>query len=224
LAVHKNVTASANSELHPAPLAEDNDMLNPRPALAAALVLATLAAPSHATTVNLAADGQWNVFNVNDLDAQSFGVEWIDNNDSLSPDFGTPLDFAFTIASGFIGTLRVVDAGFAGDTFQVTNFGALLGSTSAVPLQDVATAPDLGWDFDAALADAAFSHGEFTLGAGSYRINGLLGQSVTSFGQPLNATVGALSLNIAPAVPEPSTWAFCLGGLGLMAFVARRRS
>jgi hypothetical protein len=196
-----------------------------RPVLAAAAaLLAATAAPSHATTVNLAADGQWNVFNVNDLDARSFGVEWIDNNDSLSPDFGTPLDFAFTIGSGFVGTLSVVDAGFAGDTFQVTNFGALLGDTSAVPLQDAATAPDLGLDFDAAWAHAAFSHGQFKLGAGSYRISGALGQSVTSFGQPINATVGALSLRIAPAVPEPSTWAFCLAGLCAVAFVARRRS
>ncbi len=179
-------------------------------------------ASAQATTVSLNADGQWHAFNVSDIDSQSFGVEWIDNANSLSPDFGSPLLFNFSIAAGYQGRLTVVDAGFAGDTFHVTNAGALLGNTSAVPLQDYATAPDAGTNFDAALGTPEFSHAVFTLGAGSYSIGGSLAQSVQAGGLPLNATVGALRLTIS-SVPEPSTTLCFVAGLGLFAVGALRR-
>jgi hypothetical protein len=194
-----------------------------RPALAAAAAALALAAPAHATTVNLAADGQWNAFDVSDLDAASGGTEWIDNNDSLSPDFGSALQFAFTVAAGTQATLTVVDGGFAGDRFTVTNHGTALGSTSVVPAQAYgAGIPDVGTDFDAALANAAFSHANFTLGAGSYLIGGTLLQSVTFDGSPLNATVGAVKLSVS-AVPEASTTLLMLAGLLGIGFFARNR-
>jgi len=172
--------------------------------------------------VALAADGQWNSFNVSDIDSQTFGVEWIDNNDSLSPDFGSRLEFSFTIGAGFTGKLSVVDAGFAGDTFSVTNFGLALGSTSNVPAQTVDSAVDIGVDFDAALAHPSFSQGVFTLAAGDYRISGMLAQSVSFDGVALNSTIGGLNL-LVTAVPEASTWGLMGAGLGLLAFVSRRR-
>jgi len=116
----------------------------------------------------------------------------------------------------------VVDGGFAGDSFTLTNFGALFGATSAVAPTTVDTAAEFGYDFDAALADARFSNGSFTLGAGSYRIGGALAQSVSFDGAPLNSTVGALRL-VVSAVPEPGSVALLFAGLGLMASVARRR-
>jgi len=193
-------------------------------ALGAAAMLCM--APAQATTVSLNADGQWNAFNVSDIDSQSFGVEWIDNANSLSPGFGSPLLFNFSIGAGYRGLLTVVDAGFAGDTFHVTNLGAWLGDTSAVPVHDYASAPDAGTHFDAALGQPQFSRAVFTLGAGSYSIGGALAQSVLADGLPLNATVGALRLTIEPAspVPEPSTTLSFVAGLGLFAFGALRRS
>ena len=197
-------------------------MIHRHAAVAAALLGACIAS-SHATVVAVVADGQWNTFNVSDIDSTSFGVEWIDNNNTLSPDFGTPLSFSFTVAAGFKATLTVVDAGFAGDTFKVTDFGAVLGSTSAVPAQIFDTAPDLGIDFDAALANPSFSRGVFGLSAGTYSISGMLDQSVgLDANTPLNSTVGALKLAVAPAVPEPSTWSAVIAGLALIAFMARR--
>ena len=83
------------------------------------------------------------------------GGAWIDNANTNDPGFGTPLSFTFTIGSGFMGRLTVVDGSFAGDTFKVTNFGSLLGTTWAVPVTDYATAPDAGYDFDAALANSS---------------------------------------------------------------------
>lgn len=191
--------------------------------LAAGALVAILAAPAFATdlAVTPAGYGQWLQFNVSDFDARSGGLEWIDFNNSNTPGFGTPLSFTFTIASGFTGKLTVVDGAFAGDTFKVTNFGTLLGHTSPVPVTDYASAADTGYDFDAALANASFSRGVFSLGAGNYRIGGLLDQSVTAGGTPLNATVGALSLTVS-AVPEPSTYALMLAGLGMLVTFIRR--
>ena len=176
---------------------------------------AALAAPAHATTVALAGDGLWNEFNVDSFVSQSFGNEWIDSAD------GSPLSFTFTIAAGQVGTLTVVDAGFAGDTFTVTNHGAALGTTSAVA--GGTTDGDVVLDFDAALADPAYSRGVFTLQAGSYSISGALLQSVfdADAGTDLDATNGAVSLTLS-AVPEPGEAALLLGGLAALAALRRR--
>ncbi len=197
--------------------------------LCAVALFGAFAIPAHAgdialaTTAGQAGYGEWNVFNVSDIDSQSFGTEWIDNNDSASPLFGTPLSFSFTIAAGTKGALTVVDGAFAGDTFTVTNFGSSIGKTSTVAAQTYDTAPNAGYDFDAALADPSFSHARFVLGAGTYRISGMLDQSVTLDGvSPLNSTVGALSLTVS-AVPEPATWAAMLAGLTLLGAAMRRR-
>jgi hypothetical protein len=193
-----------------------------RHGLLVGLLAGACTVPTHATTVSLLADGQWNRFDVSELDAKSFGVEWIDNADSLSPDFGAPLEFSFTVAAGMQATLTIVDAGFAGDTFTLTNFGAAFGSTGAVPAGTYESAVDVGTDFDAALADAHFSRAVLTLGAGDYRIGGALAQSVMFEGLPLNTTVGALSLSVSP-VPEPGSLALFVAGLGAFGLFMRQR-
>ena len=197
-------------------------------ALAACALIAALSAPAFATNVALttnsadAAYGQWNLFNVNDFDSLSMGTEWIDNANTGSAGFGSVLSFSFTIANGTQGTLSVVDGSFAGDTFKVTNFGALLGNTSSVPITNFESASDTGYDFNAALNNPAFSKGTFTLGAGSYQISGMLTQSVMLDGSPLNSTVGGVKLTVSP-VPEPSSVAMMLAGLGLFGTIAARR-
>ncbi|MEP6505311.1 MAG: PEP-CTERM sorting domain-containing protein [Betaproteobacteria bacterium] len=185
-----------------------------KPLLCGALAFAAaLAAPAHASTVALAADGQWNEFDVDSFAAPSFGTGWIDNTD------GSALSFTFTIAAGHTGTLTVVDAGFAGDTFTVTNFGSALGATAGVAPGSIATDPV--FDFSAAYANPSFSNGVFTLGAGSYAISGSLLQSVfDDAGFPLDATIGAVRLSV---VPEASSAALLLAGLGALGLFARRR-
>ena len=181
--------------------------------LAAISLAATLATPAHAGDVPLPADNQWNAFSVDGALAPS--LSWID-------DSGSPLSFDFSIGAGFVGTQTIVDAVFGGDTFKVTNFGNLLGSTSSVPLADIGSAVDHGYDFDAALADKSFSSAVFTLVAGSYHIGGFLDQSLLFDGERLDATAGALRLSVAP-IPEPSTYALLFAGLGVIGLVARRR-
>jgi hypothetical protein len=182
-------------------------------ALAAA---ALIAAPVHATSVAMTTDGSWNEFDVDSAVAADFGNGWIDDTD------GSPLSFTFTIAPGSHGTLTIVDAGFAGDTFAITNFGAALGSTSGV--RQGTTNGTTVFDFDEALANPAYSRGVFTLQAGSYSISGSLLQSVfdSGAGVDLDATNGAVRLDVS-AVPEPSGTALLLGGLGAVALLARRR-
>lgn len=193
--------------------------------LSAAASLALLgAAPAHAVSVTLAADGQWNQFNIDDSIQPSYSTNFIDT-ETLNATYGEQMFFSFTIAAGQVGTLTVVDAGFGGDTFTITNNGASLGTTSSVPVTTFVTAPAVGYDYNAALANDAFSKGVFTLQAGNYSISGSLLQSVLfDVGAgPINATAGALKLEVS-AVPEPTTLASLLAGLGLIGFVLRRRA
>lgn len=189
-----------------------HDTIRSAARLALALSLAAVGA-AQATTTELSVPGQWVEFNVDDMTAQSFGTEWIDFND------GSALSFTFTIATPM--ELRVVDAGLAGDSFNVSINGSA-DTTSAVPSVIYSNSLVATTDFDAAWADANFSRGSFLLAApGTYTVTGSLLQSVSNLGAPLNATLGAVML--AP-VPEPTTWALLLAGLGVIGFAARRRA
>jgi hypothetical protein len=167
-----------------------------------------VAAQAHATTTNIT-DNAWHEFDV-DVD-QAGSANWEDYND-----FST-LTFTFTLTEA--SYLRVVDAGFAGDTYNFVLNGNSY-STSAVPQTDYVSALNAGLDYDAAWADSAnFSRSELLLTAGAYTLTGTLNQSILIDNAPLNATVGAVQI---AAVPEESTFAMLLAGLGLMAFARRR--
>ena len=65
----------------------------------------------------------------------------------------------------------MVDGGFAGDRFQVSDNGSALGFTSAA----VNTYPtSAGTNFDAALGNGNYSRGVYLLHAGAHDITGLL--------------------------------------------------
>ena len=186
--------------------------------LLSAALASAVAMPVGATTITLAADGQWNIFDVDSNYSLSGGLEWIDaqsfagyNND------GSALDFKFTLQSAAV--LTVVDGGFAGDQFQVLDNGSVLGYTS-VPTNSYPTS--VGANFDAALANPSFSSAEFYLSAGQHDITGLLSLSATNnSGSAFDATVGAVSLT---AVPVPAALQLFLVGSGLLGVFARRRA
>ena len=181
---------------------------------AAAVAIIAVSLAAHATTTALSTPGQWYEFDVADGLSQSFGTEWIDYVD------GSALSFTFSIAAP--AQLRVVDAGFAGDTFSISLNGAAYTTSAVAPVVYAQSTPNVGLNFDAAWADPTYSRGTWLLSApGTYTLTGSLAQSVTDANGPLNATVGAVML--AP-VPEPTTWALLVAGLAVLGFAARRRA
>lgn len=181
--------------------------------LASATLAIAAMSSAHAAT-SIIADNAWHEFDVDSYVSQSGGTEWIDYID------GSALTFTFTLANA--AYLRVVDAGFAGDSFDFVLNGSNY-SSSAVPQTEYNNNPaNAGTNFDAAWADSAnFSSRQVLLSAGTYTLTGMLNQSMTLDGSPLNATVGAVQI---AAVPEADTYAMLLAGLGLMGLLARRRA
>jgi hypothetical protein len=187
-----------------------------RQLLAAGLLALAAMGSAHATDVALTPNGAWNEFFVVDpaLNLGNTDLSWVDINDY------SKISFSFTVAAGFHATVTVVDGAFSGDVFTVSSNGAALGNTSpAVNSYPVSTL-----DYDAALANADFSRGVYGFGAGSYTVTGaLFASALDGDGLPLNATVGALKLEVA-AVPEGSTLAMLMAGLGVLGLLVRRRA
>ncbi|GAA5175354.1 hypothetical protein GCM10025771_07240 [Niveibacterium umoris] len=155
-------------------------------------LIALLPATSFAAPIT-SADG-WQTFYFGDT-----GSSWLD-----APAFDdTALPSHFELTLDHAALLQVTDGGFAGDRFDVQVNGKHLGFTSTV----AAGTDDLGLDFDAAYASTTHSHGSWLLAAGSYTITGTAADS--AFG----AGIGALRV---AEVPEPSSLAMLLGGLGLL--------
>lgn len=176
--------------------------------LATVLGAASLVSPtSFATTIALSTDGSWEAFDVDELTSASFGLEWID----LA---GDPLDFTFTLTTP--GVLRIVDAGFAGDTFEYSVNGALAQTSAVSAMSDGML--NVGLDFDAAFANPLFSAAEVLLGPGSYTVSGVLLQSAELEGVALNATVGGISVT---AVPLPASALLFVGAGGILARLRR---
>lgn len=180
------------------------------PTLAALSFASLFAMPAFATTTALTTDGTWFAFDVDELTSVSTGLEWIDLT-------GSPLTFTFSLTNQ--GILKIVDAGFAGDTFSIDGIGSLLTATSAVPQSPAE--PGTGLDFDAAFANhTRFSFAEVLLDAGSYSISGALLQSaVDGSNVPFNATVGGISVT---AVPLPASGLLLLGASGVLGAIRRR--
>jgi len=182
---------------------------------AGALALAGLTT-AHASLVSAGTDGSWNQFDVTRDLAADGGVGWIDIND------GSALSFQFTVNAGFVGTLTVVDTGFAGDRFSVSiNGNPLLPTSTAVNSYPTAIGQA---DFDAALANADYSRGIFSLGAGTYTVTGaLFASALDGAGMALDATSGGLKVDVSP-VPLPPALLLLASGLGMLGTRLRRRA
>ncbi len=171
---------------------------------------ASLAAmPAHA--VSLATNGSWAGFTTDDLQGPfATPLVWLDEVSY------NPISFDFTVPTGYVATLTVVDTGYSGETFKVTDNGNLLGQTG--PAVDGFGGTSIT-NFDAALANTNYSRASFTLSEGSHSISGSLASTFSG----INASTGGHRVTLAP-VPEPATVFSLLAGLALLAAVARRRA
>lgn len=126
---------------------------------------------------------------------------------------GSAWDTTFNFVLATDALLQVTDGFLSGDRFEVFDGATSLGLTSA----PTSVGDEILDDYAAALADPRWSSGEFLLTAGSYSISG------TAVDSPFQGGRAALRLVAVAPVPEPSTYALMLGGLGLVGFLARRR-
>lgn len=156
------------------------------------MVIVGMLAATQAQATAVAVNGGWVPF--------SFGG--VGSSFSSEP-------FTFSLAGP--GVLKVTDAFLSGDRFEVFDFLASLGLTSAPGSSGDA----IGADYDGAFADSRWSSAAFALGAGSYSITGVAVDS--PFGS------GGAALRVDERVPEPaSALLLSLGLLGLG--LARRKA
>lgn len=166
-----------------------------------ASLLAAAALTAQADTITNVTDGTWNQFFFGDN-----GSTWLDDYA-----FNTPGKLSFSIELSGPAILKITDAGLTGDIFQIFDNGNALGFTSTA---NTANTGDIGVDYDAAFASSDWSHGQWALSAGTHLITGI---ATTSF---YGAGDGAIQI---ASVPEPSSFALALCGLGLIGLMARRR-
>jgi hypothetical protein len=164
-----------------------------------AAVVAALSLNVHADIV-VPTDGSWAEF---DFDAQGSSLYDL-----------TTLDTGFTFELGQAGMLRVLDAGFSGDRFEILANGVSLGLTSLPVAQNVGEEPL----FDTAELwnDSRFSRGEWQLSAGSYRLTGIATLV------PEGAGYGYLSITNVATVDEPPL-PVLLATIGLVGAIFGRR-
>lgn len=184
--------------------------------LITALLASVGSTSANAALVNVSTDGSWNQFDVTPDLALDGELGWIDIVD------GSALSFQFSVITGFVAQLTVVDTGFSGDRFSVSVNGVAQSPTTvAVNSYPFAIGQA---DFDTALGNADYSRGLYLLSAGTYTVTGtLLASVLDDTGSQLNATSGGLKVEVSP-VPLPATAWLMLSGLGALGLRLRRRA
>jgi hypothetical protein len=167
---------------------------------AAALAVASTAAKADVLVLN----GGWDTF--------YFQGANINANPPTTSPFqdlsANPLEFDFTLSGPAF--LKVTDAFYTGDRFDITINGVDQGPTSPRTFDVVYTD-----SFDSAFHNPSFSSAYYYLPDGSYTVTGL------AINSPYGSGAGGIELS--SNIPEPAGWALMLTGLAGVGGMARNR-
>ena len=154
--------------------------------------------------------GNWHEFQFLQSGTQAFGC-----NALCTPSFGGNSQFApnppWTFTLFGVGSITVTDAFNRGDTFDVFDFGVLIGSTPSVPEFDTC-----GTNPVPCSLDPAVSHGTFSLAVGPH--------SITIFVRNSASGHGAAYFRVDDTIPEPTSLVLLASGLGGAISFARRKA
>lgn len=172
--------------------------------LAAGSALVAMPASAADIVVN-----QWYTFGFGGVDSDLVGgagfVTGVNPLSIAAPDG----PWTFTLAGP--GTLTLLDGFNYGDQFEVSDFGGVIGSTSAP-----GAGGSCGSDITLCLNTPESSKGVFALGAGGHSITG------TALLSPFGGGAGFFVVQES-AVPEPGVWLMLLVGFGFVGASLRRR-
>jgi len=182
---------------------------HPQSIIISSLLLLGLVIPAHSTTIPVG--GLWSEFSF--IPTQPFasgcapadpgGLSCFPSVSGNSTFVGAP---PWTFVAPVTGaTFTVTDAFTRGDSFDIFDFGTLLGGTPAV-----AAVGTCGSDPVVCLADPLTSHGIFSLGAGNHSI------TIQPIVEPFGPGSGYFRVDAEIPIPEPSPVRMLLLGIGPM--------
>jgi hypothetical protein len=149
----------------------------------------------------------------------TLGTGWSEGVITSAGGTSTDSPLTFTIAAGHTELFSLSDAYVPGDIWTVSSIsGTPIVTTSTTAGARVFNFPNVAGDvavYDTAWTDPSYGHLQLVLGAGTYSLD------VTGTGAGGLPAHFGYRLDVAAAVPEPSTWAmmtFGFFGIGLLAY------
>jgi hypothetical protein len=105
---------------------------------------------------------------------------------------GRNIEGPFTFSSSRPVLVKLTDAACRGDQFELFDFGVSIGTTPAVPVDQVGECDPFITDPDIAFQDPSYSHGSFALGPGSHSI------TIVAITNPFGAGTGFIRVDFLP--------------------------
>jgi hypothetical protein len=116
---------------------------------------------------------------------------------------GHNIEGPFTFSISQPGVVKVTDVACRGDQFEIFDFGVSIGTTPAVPVDEVGECDPYITDPDVAFEDPSYTHGSFVLPPGSHSI------TIVAITNPFSAGTGFIRVDSSPL---PTSKDQCMNG------------